>query len=446
MTTVELPKATGAHPTGDELNSVTAPLNPFGVPDCRLLFVGGDPSWLSQSERDLRCLEPTWQFRRVAEDQIKGDLATASFDALILDERVAEGAKWVRQVSRQFPKAICLARCDLHDAATAAEWSQTGATLVAHDASITSLVATLKRIMRLREWMHDESIRRLLPLIRKLPTAPKLHTQITEELRSPKGSLEVVAQLISQEPVMAAKILQVANSAFFGLAHEVNDTREAVMVLGAERITGLILLAGVFSQYSGGKCPGFSPEPVWTHSVQVGIFARAIALGETRDARNAEAAFTAGLLHDIGKLVLAGNVPEMYDTVRRLQAARKCPPRTAELEVMGTTHAELGACLLATWGLPLPILEAIAWHHHPEHYTDRGFSLLAAIHCANVFAQETDPGGGEAPKDRIHVEFLLKAGLGDCRNRWRALCGLEAQAIEATAGEQLRRRREAKEN
>jgi putative nucleotidyltransferase with HDIG domain len=272
-----------------------------------------------------------------------------------------------------------------------------------------------------------------------------LHAQVTEELQSPNGSMETVTELISHDPVMSAKILQVVNSAFFGRAREVTDTSEAVMVLGSERIRSLILLAGVFSQYDGSKCPGFAPEPIWSHSVQVGIYARAIAYSETKDARIAEAAFTAGLLHDIGKLILAGNLPDMCAAVRRAQANRKTSQRDAELMIMGVTHAELGACLLATWGLPLTILEAIAWHHEPNKSTEKGFSLLAAVHAANVFAQA---GGAEA-WNAIDQAFLKKIGLADRGERWRSFCGFEVASTKEEKkanDEQLRRRREVKEN
>jgi putative nucleotidyltransferase with HDIG domain len=414
----------------------------------RLLFVGANALWLRQIERDLHCLQPTWRCRCVEDaDQAAAGLASAPFEAMILDGHVAGGGELVQRAGREFPKTICLVRCDLIEAEVAAQWSHTGATLLAEETSATTLVASLKRIAQIREWLANPALKKLLGLIRKLPTAPKLHTEVTNELRSPTGSFEIVARLIAQEPVMSAKILQVVNSAFFGLPHEVTDTSEAVMVLGADRIKGLILLAGVFSQYAGAKCPGFSPEPVWTHSAQVASFARAIALGETRDARTADAAFTAGLLHDIGKLVLAGNLPDLYENIRRLQAARKCPQRDAEDEVMGTTHAELGACLLATWGLPPQILEAIAWHHHPECSAAHGFSLLAAVHCANVFAQEVGGGGGGAgARDRVNIEYLLNAGLGDCRARWRVFCGVAPNPEEESEEERLRRRREAKQN
>ena len=410
----------------------------------RLLFVGGDDLWLAQIERDITCLQSNWQCTRAADcTQAVEKWAEGSFDTLILDGKTPDGAKLLKTLEKELAHAICVVRCQTLDRSTSAQWKGSGASLVAEDTDAAALISTVKRSVRVRDWMADIAIKQLVSQIRKLPAQPKLHTQVTDELKSESGSMDVVGKLISQEPVMSAKILQVVNSAFFGLTREISDATESVMVLGAERIKALILLAGVFSQYSGAKCPGFAPESVWGHSIQVGAFARAIALAETKNARTAEAAFTAGLLHDIGKLVLAGNLPEMYDTVQKLKTSKRITAREAELEILGTTHAELGACLLATWGLPLPILEAIACHHEPARSDEKGFSLLAAVHAANAFSQENL--AGDAPRDHIDIVYFQQAGLGDCRNRWREFCGLEPKQ-EDSAEDQLRHRRESKVN
>jgi putative nucleotidyltransferase with HDIG domain len=412
--------------------------------DWRVLFIGSDARWFQQAEHDVYCLQPNWLCQRAADSaEARVMVASAAFDALVLDSRVSDKADLLGRLGDSAGRMVCLVCCNLLDRSAVAQWNRPGIIPVSEASDAATMVANLIRADRLRSWMADPTIKSLIPRIHKLPAAPKLHAQVTEELQSANGSMMVVARLISQDPVMSAKILQVANSAFFGQASEIVDTAEAAMVLGTERIRSLILLAGVFSQYDGTKCPGFLPEPIWNHSVQVAMYSRAIAFAETKDARMAEASFTAGLLHDIGKLILAANIPEMYATVLRVRANRKITCREAELGVFGMTHAELGACLLASWGLPLPILEAIAWHHEPEKSANRGYSLVAAVHVANAFAQENS---AEKGRDGIRVGFLLKAGLGDCRNRWREFCGLAPQAGEDSPDERSRPRRAAIEN
>jgi hypothetical protein len=252
----------------------------------RILFVGGEAVWLAQIGRELAFEQPTWQHAKAADwNQAVEKWAASSFDTLVLDGKIAEGARLLKALQKELAHSICVVRCQTLDRNTSAQWKGSGASLVAEETDGAALISTIKRSARILDWMGDKAIKEIISQIRKLPAQPKLHTQVTNELQSASGSMDIVGKLISQEPVMAAKILQVVNSAFFGLGREISDTTESVMVLGAERIKALILLAGVFSQYSNTKCPGFAPEAVWTHSIQVAAFSRAIALAETKNAQ-----------------------------------------------------------------------------------------------------------------------------------------------------------------
>ena len=411
-----------------------------------MLFVGGDPAAFYRTDLDLACLEPRWSCRHVTTaDEAVVESTSHPVDAIVIDGHLKDAGKVLDVAEKLARHPICLVRRNLLDRADSARWSRAGLTHISDGADAATLAASLNRAARLREWMADPAIKKLLPLIRKLPIASKLHADITRELESASGSTVAVAALVSEDPVIAAKILQLVNSAYFGLPHEITDMAEAVMVLGTERLRSLILLAGAFSQYEGALCPGFSSQAIWSHSLKTGTIARAIALAQTRDSRIAEAAFTAGLVHDLGKLVLAANQPALYEAVLRLHQSGRMTFREAELQVLGITHAELGACLLAGWGLPLCILEAVAWHHQPLRSADRAFSLLTAVHGANLLAHEADPA---APEDgeAINLEYLARIGLGDCRNRCRDFCGALALERVPDPAEQVVRRREAKEN
>jgi HD-like signal output (HDOD) protein len=260
---------------------------------------------------------------------------------------------------------------------------------------------------------------------------PELHLRITEELKSSDSSLELVGTLIGRDPVMTAKILQVVNSAYFGLPTEITNSAEAVLFLGTERTRSLILLAGVFSEYDRSSCFTFRPEELWRHSAQVGSYARTIALMETRNSQMAETAFTAGLLHDVGKLFLAGNVPDLYAAFLELEIIEPATRHQTEREALGTTHAELGACVLGTWGLPLPILEAVAWHHEPDRSEDVQFSLVTAVHVANHFAHFAagDPKGHHGQLI-LNLDYLARIGAADCLPRWQEQCGIPAETAK----------------
>ncbi len=246
---------------------------------------------------------------------------------------------------------------------------------------------------------------------------------------------------------MTAKILQVVNSAHFGLGRVITEAYEAVLFLGAERTRSLLLLAGVFTQFEDLHCPGYSGEQIWQHSLQVGNLARTITVAEVKNVKLAEAAFTAGLIHDLGKLILMANVPGMCAAIGRLRTAKQLTLRDAELQVLGTTHAELAAGLLGNWGLVLPVLEAVVWHHCPTRSPDREFTLLTAVHAANVFAHESGSGDGTtAMPERFDHQYLLRIQRGDRRNDWRKACGIPLQLEEDIEHARIRERREAKVN
>jgi putative nucleotidyltransferase with HDIG domain len=396
----------------------------------RVLFVGVDALWFDQIKHDLFCLQPHWQSLHAPDTSVAAPMLEAQpVHAVVVDSRVPDARELIEHLKKTRDQILLMLRCDMSDRYVVDSLKGLGVPMITSHGDATRVVASLLRSSRLREWTADPAIQRLLPQIRKLPATPELYARVSEELRSPNGSLEVVARLICQDPVMCAKMLQIVNSALFSASREITDMLEAVMILGSERIKSLILLGGVFSQYSDVKGSAVSIQSLLAHSIQVGGFARAIALSETKSSRTAEAAFTAGVLHDIGKLILAGNLREQFDRARALAGERKLSAHDAEMEVFGVSHARFGACLLAAWGLPLPILEAVAWHHEPSKSSDTGFSLVAAVHAANVFAHLASPqpgSGGQEPPVSVDQKYLDNIGLGSCCDRWRESCGIAA--------------------
>jgi HD-like signal output (HDOD) protein len=177
----------------------------------------------------------------------------------------------------------------------------------------------------------------------------------------------------------------------------------------------------------------------------VGAFARTIALAQTKDARLAEMAYTAGLLHDVGKLFLAANLPETYSQVLAQSQRRKISEREVELEVFDASHAELGAAVLGTWGLPLPILEAIAWHHCPSDSEDQAFSTLTAVHAANAVEREKSLQKNGRPVSQMDSAYLRRIKAIKQRNVWRGACGFHVPVVDDLKRERFMIRKEGKE-
>ena len=217
------------------------------------------------------------------------------------------------------------------------------------------------------------------------------------------------------------------------------------MFLGGERTKGMLLASSVFLHFDKSQCPGFSHEQLWQHSLAVASFATAITLAETKDKKLSELAYTTALLHDVGKLLLAANIPEDYSRVLEQTKRREVPVEQVELEALGTTHAELAAAVLGNWGLPFPMLEAISWHHIPLRSGDQNFTPLTAVHVSDAIDHERQDEKAGRRSNRICRDYIERLGLSHRRNPWRAMFGCAPKTDLSAAAEKLLVQREVRE-
>ncbi len=276
----------------------------------------------------------------------------------------------------------------------------------------------------------SDSLAKVIARLERLPSLPALYNQVTAELAKPDASIAFVGRLISMDPAMATKVLQLVNSTVFAMPTQITDPGEAVMQLGVERTKTLILAARLMLDFEKVSCPGFSHDQLWRHSMAVAAFSRAITLAHTKTLKLSEMAFTAGLLHDVGKLLLAANFSETYGQVLEQAERRKISVLEVELEAFDTTHPELAAALLGSWGLPAPILEAIHFHHCPENSAEKGFSSLTAVHVANAVEHEKVLAQSGGLVNQINIVYLTRLGLLDRCKVWREICGFKPRTQE----------------
>ena len=351
----------------------------------------------------------------------------------------------MNEVALTFPKTLRFVVCDSSEADITNNCIQSPPVVLARSCDAEEFATTLERAFRIDSWAGSESLQKLVARMERLPSVPVLYNQVVNELAKPEGSIQFIGLLISKDPAMTAKILQMINSAVFGLPRQITDPVEAVLYLGVERTKSLILLASVFLHFDKDACPGFSHERLWQHSLAVGAFGRTIALPQTKDPKLAEMAYTAGLLHDVGKLFLAANLPETYSQVLDQAQRRKISEREVELEVFDASHAELGAAVLGAWGLPLPILEAIAWHHSPSASEDDTFSALTAVHAANAVEREKVLHKNGRAVSQMDSAYLTRIHLIKQRNVWRGACGFHVPVVDDLKRERFMLREEGKE-
>jgi HD-like signal output (HDOD) protein len=266
--------------------------------------------------------------------------------------------------------------------------------------------------------LQNERLKTLVCRMNHLPSIPSLYMQVVEKASRADTSIEEIGALVGRDIAMTAQVLKLANSAFFGLPRVLASAEEAVTYLGLETIKALVLSINSFSQYEKAETGPLKIESLWNHSTEVASSAKHISKLEGEDARAIDQAFTAGMLHDIGKLVLAVNLPAEYAEAMRLaQSGIELP--LAEHSVLGATHADVGGYLIGLWGLPVPVVEAVALHHTPCRTTQPGFNPLTSVHAANVLEWERANPVLGAPAPRIDSTYLDRIGVSSHLSDWR---------------------------
>jgi putative nucleotidyltransferase with HDIG domain len=332
------------------------------------------------------------------------------------------GAQLLDEVMQRSPKTLRFIRASLGDQPAAMKCVGTAHQYLVKPSDAETIGHALERAFSLEAWLPGETVQKLIAQMKKLPSPPNLYFKIVAELQSPDASTEVIGGLVMQDPALSAKLLQVVNSAVFGLQLHVASATEAIMYLGIETTKALVLLAHTFSYFDKMRTADFSIEKLWKHSVATGKFAEQIARAEGCDAELAGQAFTGGMLHDIGKLLLAANFTEPFKEALHKARQEGIHLWDAESMVFGTTHGELGACLLGIWGLPMPIVEAVALHHYPIRFLSKQFCPMTAVHAANAIEHEIQQDNQGLPCAVADTSYLTELGLADHLDGWRDLC------------------------
>jgi HD-like signal output (HDOD) protein len=339
-------------------------------------------------------------------------LADHRVDVVITDMRMPgmNGAELLTRVRDLYPETVRLILSGHSDQELTLRAVGPAHRYLAKPCDPAALTAAIVSSLELHGRVRSPRVRRLVESVASLPTLPDVYTDLVEEMQSPRACVGVAGEIVARDLGMSAKILQLVNSSFFGLPVRVSDVPHAVSLLGLGVVRPLVLSTGVFGQFEGRELGGLSLNRLMGHSMRVASTARELA--ETvRQALTAEAAsdvFLSGLLHDVGRLVLAQSRPGDY---ARLISELGPHPRSlsaAELETFGASHGEVGGYLLQLWGLPAPVVEAVTFHHEPHLSGDDGSGPLAAVHAAEALID------GEADWDH---EYLARAGLSE---RWGA--------------------------
>jgi len=358
----------------------------------KVLFVDDEPRVLEALERSLRIGGVSWETRFVTSGVAAlAALDQGQFDVIVSDMRMPgmDGAALLAAVAARDPAMVRIVLSGQAEEASALRVVRVAHQFLSKPCDAKTLRQVVERTGTLHRTMTDPNLRAMLGGLDRLPSAMHVYQELSELLTRDEVSTDAVTEVVRQDPAMASKLLQFANSAFFALSRDVPDIRTAVIRLGTKTIKNLALGLGVFD--TAGRKP-LSPL-LSVDQMQRRAFATAKIAGAIADAELSDSAFMAGLVCDVGELVLASNAPERLASAWNDSSQQNVTRVACERAAFGVSHAEVGAYLLSLWGLPFRVIEAVALHHNPQEGAQPGTGLPGLVWIAACVAagEEPDP-------------------------------------------------------
>jgi HD-like signal output (HDOD) protein len=255
-----------------------------------------------------------------------------------------------------------------------------------------------------------ERVRKLVERVQGLPTLPSMLNNINQMILNPKTSAKEVAQVISSDPALTSKVLRVVNSSFYGFPNRITTITHAIVILGFNTIKSIVLSSTIFDVFRRTVKPGdFDRTEFWKHSIGCGAAAKVI--GRRLNYPMLEELFIAGLLHDVGKIVLDQFIPDKFVEVLNLVRSRDILVVEAEAQILGATHADVGAWLFEKWNLSKGLVETTRCHHNPALASDSP-KFAEIIHVSDILVRAIRFGnGGDNKIPALHEGAWKSLGL-----------------------------------
>ena len=396
----------------------------------RILFVDDEPNILQGLKRMLRNQRHEWNMEFAESGAAALEMMEKDhYDAIISDMRMPgmDGAELLEQVKQRHPESVRFVLSGHSDQELVMRSVGPSHQYLSKPCDPEKLKALLTDTFALHELLASEKLRTLVSGMTSMPSMPDIYRRIVEAVQSEDVSITDIGRIIEQDMGMTAKVLQLVNSAYFGLSRQISSPAEAANFLGMEVLKSLVLANGIFSQFDEKLIQKMSLQNHNIHSLAIAGAARKIAKAEGASPVITEQAFLGGLMHDMGMLLLATNVPEEYLAALALSKENQMGIIEAQKQVFGTTHAEVGAYMLGLWGIDDAVVTAVAYHHNPGNFPCKQFTPLTAVHAASIFISEKPMKTGLNTFEGKDLEYVESIGLAERLPAWQSLCEQPAE-------------------
>jgi putative nucleotidyltransferase with HDIG domain len=352
------------------------------TPARRILFVDDDPQLLSGLSKALRKYRDRWAMVFAGSGEAALDeFRRARFDVVVSDMRmpVMDGAALLASIRAEDPSTIRMILSGFSDRTAIVRALPVAHQFFNKPCDLADLAAAIDRACELRALLSGDAMRAVADQLGELPPAPVIYHELAAQLAGAEICITDIATVIERDAELCARVLQIAGSPVFGADGPIQTIAEAAAHVGIDMVVGLALVSYAFALAGDRPPPDLAIAGRQRHALQVARAARRLASSP----EIAADAFIAGLVHDIGKIVIATAFPDAHAAIQRRHGETGQSPSEIERSVLGTSHGEIGAYLLGRWGLPLPVVDAVA-HHHDIAAELTARPVLAALHAAHA--------------------------------------------------------------
>jgi HD-like signal output (HDOD) protein len=387
----------------------------------RILFVDDDASILAGLQNLLYKDRKRWDMVFALGGKLAlAEVHKAPFDIVVSDMRMPDidGAQLLGTIRDEYPSTVRIMLSGHADRDAIVRLLPTLHQLLVKPCNVATLRGVIERSSDGVNVERDAKIRQIVGAVDKLPTPPEVYFELSRLLQSATAGVNDVAKVVARDPALAAKVLQLVNCSYFSAGQVTTSIAQAVSLLGTEQLRYIALTASVFSGPATAAGGTFSLAEAQQTAIRAANLARAFAEPAQR-----EEAFASSLLHDLGHVVLAlcrGPQFQLY-TERVARGERELD---VELDLFGVTHADVGARLLAIWGLPPALVDAVQFHHDPGSAPDAYRRLASIVHVASALSHR------KRRVTDVDLPSLERAGCAALVTGWCAI----ADRTESRAG------------
>jgi len=389
----------------------------------RILFVDDDPNILDGIRRMLHSDRDRWEmeFALGGEAALQA-CASKSFDVVVSDMRMPamDGATFLALMCERYPataRVVLSGHC-APEAAT--RIIPVAHRFLAKPCSPKDLRTAIEGVCVLQELLSRPELCRVVGSIGQLPALSATYLALSKAVMNPDTPINKIGEIVEGDMAVSAKVLQLVNSAFFGLAQNVTTLQTAVSYLGMDTIKNLVLVTETVKVFvPDRRIPKSAHEYLQAHARRVAQIAGKLPV----DPRLRDVTILAALLHNIGRLIFAARLPDEFCATLALADQQGCPIHEAEEQLLGVSHAEAGAYLLGLWGIPHIAVEAIAHQNHPTRVPHSGFDTSLALYVAKVLAARPQEGASQWELAESDRRLLAELGLTDRLAEFQALAG-----------------------